>query len=107
MELAFASYSTNQDNATLVAAEAGHKLRVVRLVITSWAAVSVTLLSNPGPDPRSLTPPLHVGTGQSLVLPLERTGALVTGRGEALGLSSAFQSGAAEFSVAVWYEAVN
>jgi len=107
MTLAFGSYGTNQSNTVLVPAYTGQLIRVVRVVVTAWTGVKVVLLSNPGPDPVALTPPLHVASGMPLVLHMGRSLALSTGRGQALGISTAFQGLPGEHSIAIWYEAVD
>ncbi len=107
MTLVFGSYGANQNNTVLVPAQTGKLIRVVKLVVTAWTGVKVVLLSAPGPDPQALTPPLHVAAGMPLVLHFGRGLALVTGRGQALGVSTVFQSLPGEHSVAVWYEAVD
>jgi hypothetical protein len=107
MTLVFASYSTVQSNTVLVPAQAGKIIRVVKLAVTTWATMKVILLSDPGPDPLSLTPPLHVGSGVPLLMHLGRSLALATGREKALGMTAVFQSVPAEFSIAVWYELVS
>lgn len=106
MTLAFGTYSTTQDNVTLVPAEAGRIIRVLEVAITTWTDVKVTLLSDPGPSPTQLTPALHACRGGPVVLRPGRRLALATARGRALGLSAFFRSTADEFSVAVWYEVV-
>ena len=106
MAIANGSWISAQSGAVLVPAQAGKIIRVVRVVITSWATVKVQLQSDPGPDPLNLTAPLHVGVGHPLVLRLGRGGALTAQRGKAFGIASAFQGGTAEYSVVVWYDVV-
>jgi hypothetical protein len=106
MAIANGSWISAQGGAVLVPAQAGKIIRVVRIVVTTWATVKVQLQSDPGPDPLNLTAPLHVGAGHPLVLRLGRGGALTTERGKAFGMASAFQSGSAEYSVVVWYDVV-
>jgi hypothetical protein len=106
MTLAFGAYGTSQTNTILIPAEAGRVIRVVKVVVSTWSALKITFVSDPGPDPLNLTPPLYVGTGSPLVLPLGRALALATQRGKALGLTTAYQSMPGECSVAVWYEVV-
>ena len=106
MALAFATYGTVQINTELVPAQPGKIIRVLKLVITTWGSLRVTLLSDPGADPINLTPALHANAGPGLSLQLGRRFAVATERGMALGFSAAFQSSAAEYSIAVWYEVV-
>lgn len=107
MTLAYGTYSTAQTNRELVPAQVGKVIRVVRLLVTTWASMKITLLSDPGPDPLNLTPPMHVGVGSPFVLALGRNFAVATARDKALGITTAFQSVSGEYSVAVWYEVVS
>jgi hypothetical protein len=106
MALAFGTFGTVQINRELVPAQPDKIIRVLKLMITTWASVKVTLVSDPESDPLDLHPPLHIGVGSGMVVPLGRRFALVTGRGKALGFSASFQAGAGEYSVTVWYEVV-
>jgi hypothetical protein len=107
MTTVFGSWGTAQNGLVLVPAQAGKIIRVVRVLCTAWVGIKAQLQSDPGPDPLNLTPSLHIGPEASLVLPLGRSGAVATQRGKALGVSTAFQSGAGEHSVMVWYEVVS
>lgn len=106
MAIVFATYASAQDNRVLVAAQGTKRIRVVMVVVTTRAAAQVTLLANPGPDPSPLTPALHVQPGTPLTLCLGRRYALAGGSGQALGLSTAYFTTAADLSVLVWYEVV-
>ena len=107
MALAFGTYSTVQVNTELVPAQPDKIIRVVKVMLTTWGSVKITLVSDPGPDPVSLAPPLHTSGGPGIRLHLGRKFALSTGRGKALGFSASFQVGSAEYSLAVWYEVVD
>jgi len=106
MTLAVYSFNTVQANTVLVPAQAGKIIRVARIQATTWASLRVIFLSDPGPDPVALSPPLHV-SGTGLNLNLGRSLALTTGRGKALGFSASFQMSPAESSLMVWYEVVS
>jgi hypothetical protein len=106
MALAFCTYGTVQINTELVPAQPGKIIRILKLVITTWEDLKVTLVSDPESDPQDLTPALHAGAGSGFSLQLGRRFALATGRGKALGFSAAFQMASAEYSIAVWYEVV-
>jgi hypothetical protein len=106
MTLAYGSYNNVQINTVIVPAQPGKIIRVTKVVVTTWASMKVIFVSDPGSDPVNLTPPLHV-SGTGLHLPLGRSFALTTGRDKALGFTAAFQMSAAEYSLAIWYEAVN
>jgi hypothetical protein len=92
MTAAFGSYITAQANTVIVPAQAGKIIRVVKIVVTTYASVKVAFLSDPGADPVSLTPSLHVST-QGMYLHLGRSCALATGRGKALGFNASYQLG--------------
>jgi hypothetical protein len=106
MTLAYGSYNNVQINTVIVPAEPGKIIRVAKVVVTTWASMKVTFVSDPGPDPLNLTPPLHV-SGAGLNLHLGRSYALATGRGKALGFTAAFQLSSAEYGLSVWYEMVS
>ncbi|MEW6199198.1 MAG: hypothetical protein AB1601_11135 [Planctomycetota bacterium] len=106
MTLAFGAYGTSQTNTILIPAQEGRIIRVVKVVVSSWSAMRITFVSDPGPDPLNLTPPLYIGTGSPFVLSLGRALAVTTQRGKALGLTTSYQSMPGECSVAVWYEVV-
>lgn len=106
MTLAYASYSTAQNNVEIVAGQAGRIIRVVKLVLTSWVGVKLTLINDPGVDPQAITPPLHIGAGQPLVLRLGRSLPITVERGKGLGVSTIFEGAIGEHSILVWYELV-
>ncbi|GEM_PF-1773603 len=106
MAMAYGTYSSAQTNMELVPAQPGKIIRVVRLLFTTWGSLKVMLVSDPGPDPVVLLPFTHVSAGTGLHLHLGRAGALTTGRGKALGFSSAYQVTASEYSITLWYEVV-
>lgn len=106
MALAYGSYSSVQINTELVPAQPGKIIRVLKLVITTWGDLKVTLVSDSESDPQNLTPALHTSAGRGINLQLGRRFALATARGKALGFSAAFQVTSAEYSIAVWYEVV-
>lgn len=107
MLMAQGTYGSGQSNTVLVAGQPGRVIRVVKLLITSWAALRVQVVSNPGPEADALLGPVHVGAGQTLELRLGRGLALAAGRGAAVGITTAFQGGAGEFTVIAWYEVVS
>jgi hypothetical protein len=106
MTAAFGTYATAQVNTVIVPPQAGKIIRVVRILITTFAGIKVTFLSDPGPDPVTLLPLMHSSTA-GLQLHLGRSCALATGRGKALGFRSVFQLASGEYSIVVWYEAVD
>lgn len=107
MILAHCTFNSAQTNYVVVPAEPDRRIRVVKLLITAWVGVKVRLLSNPGPDPLSISPLLLAVGSAPLLMPLGERCAFVTELGEALGLTAVFQSLAGEYSVAVWYDLVN
>ncbi len=106
MTVAYGTYSTAQVNTVLIPAQAGKIIRVVKIMLTTFAGIKVTFLSDPGPDPVGLLPPIHASTA-GLQVRLGRGCAVATGRGKALGFSSNYQLGSGEYSLAVWYEVVS
>lgn len=106
MTLAFGTFNNVQINTVLVAAQPGKIIRVAKILVTTWASMKVSFVSDPGADPLYLTPPMQV-SGAGLNLQLGRSYALATGRGKALGFTASFQLSSAEYSIAVWYEVVS
>ncbi len=106
MTLAYGTFNNVQMNTVLVPAQPGKIIRVVKVLVTTWAPLKVTFVSDPGPDPLNLTAPTHV-SGAGLHLHLGRSFAVATGRGQALGFTASFQLSAGEYSIAVWYEVVS
>jgi hypothetical protein len=100
------TFSTAQTNAEVVAGQPGMIIRIIKIAFGSWAGVKLTLISSPGSDPVAMTPPLYIAGGRTLVLPLGRALALATDAGKGLGVTTVFQSTAAEHSVMIWYELV-
>ncbi len=108
MAVTFATYTEAQTDTELVAAQPGKLIRVLKLLVTSWGNVKITLLSDPAGAPTvALTPELHATSGKPVVLCLGRRYALATQLGKALGITTAFQVGATDHSVIVWYEVVS
>ena len=105
MTVAFGTYNTAQANTVLIPAQAGKIIRIVKIVLTTFAGMKVAFLSDPAADPVSLTPVLHTSTA-GLHLHLGRSCALATGRGKALGFNATYQLAGGEYSIAVWYEVV-
>jgi len=101
------SYSTAQTSAVLIPPQAGQIIRVVRVVITAWTDVRITLLSDPGPAPDELLAPLYAGKSGPVCLRLGRSHAIVTERGRGLGMHASFNGTAGQYSVSVWYEVVS
>ncbi len=106
MTLASASYTGAQSNTQLVAGQDGRIIRVVQLLLTTWVAVKLILISDPGVDPQAITPPLHAGVGQPLLLRLGRGLAIPVPRSKALGVTTAYEAAVGEHSVFIWYELV-
>ncbi|MCK4342024.1 MAG: hypothetical protein KAY37_09915 [Phycisphaerae bacterium] len=106
MAIAFDSYNTAQNNIVFIPAQTGKIIRVLKVLITAWTDVKITLLSDPGPVPEEITPPMHVTKSSPLVLHLGRSFSLATKRGRALGLTALFRSTTEQYSITVWYEVV-
>jgi hypothetical protein len=106
MTVAYGTYNSAQANTVIVPAQEGKIIRVVKIVVSTFAGVKVTFLSDPGLDPVVLTPPLHASMA-GLHLHLGRSCALATGRGKALGFNASYQMASGEYSVTVWYEVMS
>jgi hypothetical protein len=105
MTIEMVSYGAAQVGAPVAAAQSGAVCRVLMLAATCWQKVKITLLSDPnGGDERALTPPLHLGPGEPLVLRLGRLYALATDVGKSLGVTSEYESTVAELSLTAWVE---
>lgn len=107
MTMVSTTLSSAMSNAELIAAVPDKIIRVVQVAFTSWGAVKLSLLSDPGPDPQVILPSLHISNGRALVLRLGRGLSVATHRGKALGFNTQFQAAASEYTISVWYEVVN
>lgn len=107
MALAYQRFTTAQTDAQLIAAEPGKTIRIVKLLVTTWANLKLTLLSDPGPQEVGLMAPVHVSTSAPLLLHLGRNGAVAAQPGKAVGITAAFAGSSGEYSIHIWYEVVS
>lgn len=105
MQLVKASFTEDQANALLVAAQAGKRIRVTQVVVTTSSTAQVTLRADPGASGTDVTEVLYVSSSP-LVLRLGRRFALTLGAGEALGVTVDFTLQGGGLSVHIWYEVV-
>jgi hypothetical protein len=107
MTIVTGTYVTAQTNTVLVAAIAARIIRVRQMLLTTFGGTSFKLVSDPGgASETDLTPPLQ-SYSVPLLLPLGRTRSVVTARGKALGVTTAFDGAATSHSVMIWYDVVD
>ena len=107
MSMENVTYSVAQNGAEIIPGFEGKAIRAVLIVVTSWANVKVTLLSDAGGDAeRPLTAPLFLGGGQPLLLRLGRRHALLSDAGKSLGVTTVYESTVAPLTVTIWFERV-
>ena len=105
MALAVAQYTTDQSGTVVAPGVAGKRLRLRRLLVSSEAAGTLRLLSDPAGSAAALLPVITLIVG-AVVGPVFDEDGPAGGAGEALGVTSAI-GGSKVHGVMLWTEAVD